>query len=282
VTETEDFPASPGRTVDSRRYYDAFLRAVDMFEQIPAKARGPNPDRSLHDLTLHLYQKGTKSDALFRSTLGASTAMAGFWLSQVRTIAEWMVATTELPQYRQLEEGDLARLAGLSSQISNIAGLQEILKDLGIILVYQAAIPGAKVDGCAFLLSESRPVIALSLRYTRVDYFWFTVMHELAHLCLHQGQLFSPILDNLDEPEVELVEIQANRLARDALIPRNLWRNCPAKYSLKEEDVIAFAESIGVAPQIVAGRLRKEQRRHDLFNGLVHAHNVRELLKKDA
>lgn len=282
MIEIDDFPLSPSRVADARRFYEAFITARQMFAKLPAKGRLKESANALHDLTLHLYQRGTKSDALFRASLGAADALAGIWLSQVRSVAQWTVLAGEMPPYGGVTKGLMRSLATLTVEVENVVRLPQILRDLGIILVHQPAIPTAKVDGCAFLLGDGRPVIALSLRYTRLDYYWFTVMHELAHLCLHEGQLFSPILDDLDEPESAVIEVQANMLARDSLIPRNVWRSCPAKYSLREEDVVAFADSVNVAPQIVAGRLRKELRRHDLFSGLVHQYNVREILNRDA
>jgi HTH-type transcriptional regulator/antitoxin HigA len=135
-----------------------------------------------------------------------------------------------------------------------------------------------KIDGCVFKVASGNPVIGISFRYTRLDHFWFTLMHELAHVALHQEQLSSPILDDLESERPDLIEREADRLASDSLIPRNEWRNCPAKYSLAEADVRSFAQKMGIAPQIVAGRLRREFRRHELFSGLVNEVNVREIL----
>jgi len=101
-------------------------------------------------------------------------------------------------------------------------------------------------------------------------------MHELSHLALHLDRLSTPIVDDLEEGEETVVEQEANRLASDSLIPRNLWRNCQVKYSLALDDVVSFAKEVGIAPQIVAGRLRNELHRHELFSALVHEVNVRE------
>ncbi len=70
------------------------------------------------------------------------------------------------------------------------------------------------LDGAAFYLN-SNPVIALTLRYDRIDSFWFTLMHELAHIVLgHQGAY----LDNLDALEENDEERAANEKAADWLI----------------------------------------------------------------
>ena len=40
--------------------------------------------------------------------------------------------------------------------------------------------------------------MALTLRHDRVDNFWFTLLHDLAHATLHLGANTSIILDDLD------------------------------------------------------------------------------------
>jgi len=272
----DDFPVTPSRTVDSQRFYEAFLRAQGMFDQVPESARGPNADRALHDLTLHLYDQQSKSGALFRATLGASDGVIGFWLSRVRSIAEWLLVSREVPELVPPSAEYLRQFALLSADIGGLSGLSERLLRSGIILVHQSAPSGARVDGCSFVLPTGHAVIGLSLRYARLDYYWFTLMHELSHLALHLDRLSTPIVDDLEESEETVVEQEANRLASDSLIPRNLWRNCQVKYSLALNDVVSFAEEVGVAPQIVAGRLRNELHRHELFSALVHEVNVRE------
>lgn len=272
----DDFPVSPSHTVDSQRFYEAFVRAQEMFGQVPEPARGPHADRALHDLTLHLYDQQSKSGALFRATLGASEGVIGFWLSRVRSIAEWLLVSREVPDLVAPSAEYLRQFALLSADIGGLPGLSERLLQSGIILVHQSAPKGARVDGCSFVLPTGHAVIGLSLRYARLDYYWFTLMHELSHLVLHLGRLSTPIVDDLDVYGETVVEQEANRLASDSLIPRNLWRNCQAKYSLTVDDVLGFAREVGVAPQIVAGRLRNELRRHDLFSSLVHEVNVRE------
>lgn len=274
----DDFPVTPSRTADPMRIFDAFERAQKILTEVPAKSRGPQPDRALHDLMLHLYDQGSHTGALFRTALGASEAVVGFWLSRVRSVAEWLLAAREVPHFVQPTAGDLGSLAKMSGRLEQLSILPELLLRQGIILVHQAAPPGARVDGCSFVLPTGHAVIGLSLRYARLDYYWFTLMHELAHLALHLDRLATPIVDDLDSIEDGLVEQQANRLASDLFIPRHLWRNCAAKYSLDVNDVLGFARELEIAPQIVAGRLRKELKRHDLFSGLVHEVNVRELV----
>lgn len=53
-----------------------------------------------------------------------------------------------------------------------------------IHLVCLEPLPRTHLDGAALQLADGTPVIGLTLRYDRVDNFWFCLLHELAHaLC---------------------------------------------------------------------------------------------------
>lgn len=278
MTAHDDFPLSPDCWADSSAFYEAFLKAEEFLASVPVKSRGGNADRVLHQVTSDLYASREQPGALLRAVLGAAEASAAVWLSKVRAIAQWFCASTEVPPFAGLSKDDLTEIARLSADITRLAEVGEVLLARGIVLVHERAIPGAKVDGAVFKLRGGTPVIGLSLRYPRLDYYWFTLMHELAHVVLHDDLLSSPIIDDLDGESPELIERQANRLAGNSMIPANLWRNCPAKYTLDEADVHSFAKSLGIAPHIVAGRLRRELGRHDLFSPLINAVDVREVI----
>ena len=274
----DDFPLSPDCWADAAAFYQAFLKAEDFLSSVPAKSRGVNVDRSLYDLTRHLYAQKSEPEALFRAKLGASETLAAVWLSKVRTLAEWFSAAQPVAAFQGLFVDDLRDLVKLSADPSRITQVASCLVERGVILIYEPHIPGMKVDGAVFKLASGTPVIGMSLRYPRLDYFWFTLMHELSHVVLHGDLLSTPIIDDMDTENTDLVELQADKLATDSLIPRGEWRSCPAKYSLAERDVLDFAAKLGIAPQIVAGRLRREFRRHDLFSELVNRINIRETL----
>ena len=53
---------------------------------------------------------------------------------------------------------------------------------MGIRFVVVEPLPHTKIDGVAFWLDPSSPVIALSIRFDRIDSFWHTLGHELSHI----------------------------------------------------------------------------------------------------
>jgi len=278
MIEHDDFPLSPSCCADSVAFYDAFLKAEEFLAAVPAKARGDNPDRLLHKVACDLYASRDQPGSLMRASSGADEAGSAVWVSKVRTLAQWLCASTHVPSFGGLSKADLQVISKMSADVAKLSLLDEALLNRGIILVHERAIPGAKVDGVVFKLQGGNPVIGMSLRYSRLDHYWFTLMHELSHVVLHSDLLSSPIVDDLDEDNQELVEKQANKLASDSMIPSHLWRTCPARASLLEADIKRFAAELGIAPQIAAGRLRRELGRHDVFAPLVNSVNVREML----
>jgi HTH-type transcriptional regulator / antitoxin HigA len=172
---------------------------------------------------------------------------------------------------------ELRRLSFLNEGPS-LAG--EYLKKLGIKLVYVPHLKSTYLDGAAFLNQDRVPIIALTLRYDRVDNFWFTLFHELSHLALHlnaTGEYFFDDLkatENLSDPEKE-----ADLFAEEMLIPQEEWKEFYSAY-LRENDVKEFAQSLRISPAIVAGRIQKERDDYRVFKKLLGQNQVRTLLQR--
>ena len=64
---------------------------------------------------------------------------------------------------------------------------RDCLGQHGVGLEYVKHLPRTHLDGAALRLPDSNPVIGLTLRYDRIDNFWYTLLHELAHVGLHLG-----------------------------------------------------------------------------------------------
>jgi len=127
------------------------------------------------------------------------------------------------------------------------------------------------------LNKKGEPIIALSLRYNRLNNFWFALVHELAHLAL--GHVYSVegqcIIDDLDliEPQSE-IENEADELARKSRIPSHLWKSHPARKTGKLKDIVDLASKADIHKSIVAGRIRYERNNYRILwphvgNGMV-------------
>jgi HTH-type transcriptional regulator/antitoxin HigA len=257
-------------------FYNSYLIAKKLASELPKKYFSSGDDFRNFVKEVHQNQSGGRS--LFRKKDDASSNYISLWLSRVRETAKIFALINRPPKFKGITLKDMAELTKLSKAPNNILVLQEKLFDYGVILIYEKSLPGMKVDGSAFRLSSGSPVIALSLRYSRLDYFWFTLMHELAHVALHYEMLSEPIIDDLEESSDNEIEVEADRAASNSLIRRSDWRNCNALYNQTDDEVVVFAEKIGVHPSIIAGRIQKELGRYSLFSKIVNEVNVRKVL----
>jgi HTH-type transcriptional regulator/antitoxin HigA len=158
---------------------------------------------------------------------------------------------------------------------------KEFLAQYGIALVALAQLPRTHLDGAALQLSNGRPVVALTLRYDRIDNFWFSLLHELAHVGLHLG---SPgcegFVDDLSlrgtgSAAVDPREAEADAWAEEALIPREIWTFSLVRESPTPSAVEELARSLRIHPAIIAGRVRYEQRNYKLLSHYVGMGEVR-------
>jgi HTH-type transcriptional regulator/antitoxin HigA len=134
--------------------------------------------------------------------------------------------------------------------------LQELCREAGVVLVFVPAIPRAHTSGVARWLSPHRALIQLSLYGKTNDRFWFTFFHEAAHILLHDKK--DIFLDEWDGGEKlsSKQEEEADRWAREFLIPSKYDAKLP---HLKSKDaVVEFAEQLSIHPGIVVGRLQHD------------------------
>lgn len=152
----------------------------------------------------------------------------------------------------------------------------EFLEKHGIVVVMEPQLKGTALDGAALKDGDGTPIIALTLRQDRLDNFWFTLLHEVAHLWKHVGQ-DETFLDDLDASSEDRREVEANRLAREAFIPRVSWKRSDAFVSPSKENIDALARELKISPAVIAGRLRRELNNYQLFNDMVGYDQVKRL-----
>jgi HTH-type transcriptional regulator/antitoxin HigA len=180
-----------------------------------------------------------------------------------------------------LSDDFIRRLAKLSVYEDGPRQALAAVREIGISLVVESGLPGMSVDGASLHSSAAGPVLALTLRYDRLDNFWFTLLHELGHIALHlsepSAEVFVDSLEDRVDDEQE-VEAEANAFAKDGLIPRDLWVRSDAYRLGSERSALKLANQLGIHPAIVAGRIRYERRNFLIFNDLVGEGGVRDVI----
>lgn len=154
----------------------------------------------------------------------------------------------------------------------------QYLDEQGVAVTIEPLLPNTYLDGSAILMNLEYPVIGLTLRHDRIDNFWFTLMHELAHVCLHFDKGVGQFYDDLDvEDQGDLRENEADVLASEALIPQVEWRKSPASKLKSPDAVQQLANKLAIHPAIVAGRIRHEFKDYRVLNQLVGHRKIRSL-----
>ncbi len=175
----------------------------------------------------------------------------------------WVNRVNRLAREQEIVRFDRAKLKMAIPEILNHARCVEdvqnvpgLLRSLGIHFLIVPPLPKTYLDGAAFFLRD-KPVVALTLRHGRIDSFWFTLMHELAHITAgHKGMY----LDDLDERSGDGKEGEANRTASDWLIDAGAYVRFVSEAApyFSRQRIITFAESQRRHPGIVLGRLQRD------------------------
>jgi HTH-type transcriptional regulator/antitoxin HigA len=169
-------------------------------------------------------------------------------------------------------------LVGLSYLDKGPLLAREYLLKSGIHFVVEAHLPHTHLDGAAIKLPDGAPLIAMTLRYDRLDNFWFTLCHELAHVALHfKGEESTAFFDDLDQAEIDTYEKDADRWATEGLIPHKLWLAAKIEATPTASKILAFAANLRISPAIPAGRIRKEKGDYKVFSGLIGNKKIRKL-----
>jgi HTH-type transcriptional regulator/antitoxin HigA len=207
------------------------------------------------------------------------------WLDRVRELAEDLPAAK---YSRAALQSALSKLRPLMVSPEGVRKVPRIMMESGIRYVIVETLPSAKIDGVCLWLDEKNPVIGMSLRYDRIDNFWFVLRHEIEHVLREHGHT-SAMLDaeleheragtSSDIPEEERL---ANEAASDFCVPKAKMENFIARKApmFAERDIRGFAATLGIHPGLVAGQLQHHTKRYDLFRN--HLAKIRNIIAPNA
>jgi HTH-type transcriptional regulator / antitoxin HigA len=220
--------------------------------------------------------------ALLRQHVRAGSEANGYALTAWRIRVSLLTLEQNVPKYQigTVTHDFVRDLVRLSYLDNGPLLAREYLHKSGIHFVVEAHLPHTHLDGAAIKLSDGSPLVAMTLRHDRLDNFWFTLCHELAHAALHfEGEESKAFFDDLDQAEIDTYEKDADSWATEGLIPRDLWRAAKLDGTPTTRKVLAFAANHRISPAIPAGRIRKEKGDYRVFSGLVGNKKVRKLFE---
>ena len=200
------------------------------------------------------------------------------WCWQVMVQAkERELAADYRPDEDQVEL--MRQTARLSSAIDGPRQAIDFLGSHGIAVEVLRHLPRTHLDGAAMKSDGGHPVIGLTLRYDRIDNFWWVLMHELAHVALHLPATCEAFVDDDDlrSTGADDKELEADRLAYECLIPADVWENSGILQNPSPMSVIGIAQQVGIHPAIVAGRARLELGNYRLLSQFVGTREIRKI-----
>ena len=180
-----------------------------------------------------------------------------------------------------IDENFLKTLVTLSILDEGPKLAQEFLLKHGIILLIIHHYKNTYLDGAAYITSEGVPIIGLTLRYDRIDNFWFNLLHELGHITLHL-QKEHYIADDMSlrgTQQDDLIESEADKFAEKALLPSDF--SLDTMEVVSQQAVIAYSVKNNIHPAITAGRIQFTKNNYRILSNLVGRGEVRKLFFKE-
>ena len=222
--------------------------------------------------------------ALYRKqnncTLHANEPSVLAWQARVLQIANHELNGLALPEFKG-DDRWIKYLTIVTTEPDGPMQVKELLREQGILFVIEPHLPQTYLDGATLQTHDGVPIIALTLRRDRLDYFWFTLFHELGHLYCHlfsrlnNGFIDLDVLreEKFNDPSISTVgdelEVEADNFASEWLIKPSAWDTCLSRFSTSPEAVSADAQRLNIHPSIIAGRIRYEQNNYKILNDLV-------------
>jgi len=137
--------------------------------------------------------------------------------------------------------------------------LRQIFAECGVAFVLLPNLKNSGVNGAVKWINDDRVVLAMNNRRLDADIFWFSLFHEIRHVL--QKKTKTTFISYSEKEMVEVnkqLEEDADNFAKNYLIPQAALRKfAPSKYTTDDE-IVAFAKTIGIHPGIVAGRLQHD------------------------
>jgi HTH-type transcriptional regulator / antitoxin HigA len=114
------------------------------------------------------------------------------WLFRVRQIAKTMRAE---PYTTARLKHAMDRLSEARGEPEGVRHVPRLMREAGVRFVVVEALPSSEIDGVCLWLDDSSPAIAVSMRFDRIDNFWFVLAHECTHALSGHGKDGSFIID---------------------------------------------------------------------------------------
>jgi HTH-type transcriptional regulator/antitoxin HigA len=262
--ESQNWDTALVRTMERRKYFGKqTLKEYDKSELIS----------NYFGLFSNLQPAVLYRKTIFRSAPRTDTNALLAWGLRVSQKAE-NIKTTNKYKKGTVDLAFLQEVVRLSKQKDGPLLARDYLKKHGIKLVIEPHLPKTHLDGATFFADKENPVIGLTIRHDRPDNFWFTLMHELAHIALHYDNDVESFYDEglQDEGGIEIdpKERDADALAEESILPRSKWETSAAKTTPNQFSTEDLANELGIHIAVIAGMIRFKHKNFFYLNKIVN------------
>lgn len=199
-----------------------------------------------------------QNDGNLRIACKKSETMQNFSLYALRCWKQKAMLAAQSIQVSIFNRNKLENLYDTISQytLDEVNGIANFLKELtgcGVKFLVLSHLQHTYLDGATFMDNES-PVIVYTGRYKRLDNFWFTLAHEIAHVLLHlKGDIC--FVDDDSRSNVG-AEKEANELAQAKLKHEEIVKYFRNHKGYLTKGKLAYASKIlGINSSVIAGSL---------------------------
>ncbi|WP_297639233.1 HigA family addiction module antitoxin [uncultured Clostridium sp.] len=172
-------------------------------------------------------------------------------------VAGWLAQLNRLGNSFRTEKFSKTKLKTKIQKFRELTNKPGFFKELveecamcGIALIILEDIPGNGISG-ATIWAKDKIILGLTVRGKKSDKFWFTFFHELAHILHHEKEDCNISYDKEDDE----IEAEADRIARNYLIPDELYSKFLERYSCTKTSIVEYSRELNIHPSILLGRL---------------------------
>ncbi len=226
-------------------------------------------------LTIKSIFKISNIDDLITQYAGFKQQFALYRKSEKLQIEEknlftWQMLAKYKASHKNINKYDATKINELLKKLNEIIfennqllnKVENNLNQYGIKFLVLEKLDKTPVDGVAFW-SGDNPAIVVTLRKKNIDYFAFTILHELAHVILHLSTQ-NTILDIDKMDEKSIIEQEADVFAQKTLINPEIWDRI--KHNLTSDTEIQnLANLHKIHPAILLGRKCWESQNYKIF-----------------
>lgn len=182
-------------------------------------------------------------------------------------IASWIQAVRLKAKEKQIEKFNKKKLKDNLPKIKSfmnieineaIKEIQKVLNSCGIVLVMLPHFKNTKIHGATFWIDNNKAVIAMTLRGSCSDIFWFSFFHEIGHILLHpKREIF--LEDGGSDLKLKKQEDEADKFSSDILINEKEYNKFVLLNKFNKETILDFAKKLNIKPSIIVGRLMHDE-----------------------